>query len=171
MEFRVLTRDNVELVREWRNKCLEALRTPYFLTGEQQQQFYDDVICNRNVKARFWGIWMSGQFIGMTGLENIEWENSCAEISLIINPEHHGKGYGNQAVDMLLDKGFNYLGLETIYGECYDCNPSIEFWKKIIEKYSADTAILPNRKLWNGSYHDSLYFSFDVEEYLCRKLS
>ena len=65
----------------------------------------------------------------------------------------------------MLEKGFNELGLKTIYGECYGINPAIGFWMDIIQKYKAETATLPNRKLWNGDYHDSLYFSIDKEDY------
>jgi RimJ/RimL family protein N-acetyltransferase len=169
MEFRVLDREDLEMVRRWRNQCLEALRTPYALTEEQQQRFYDDVICNRNARARFWGVYADGEFIGMAGLENIEWENRCGEISIILDPNYHSKGYGKQAVEMLLIMGFNYLGLETIYGECYGCNPVRGFWENIIDKYGGDTARLPNRKFWKGELWDALYFSFDREEFVCLK--
>ena len=165
MEFKTLTRADCEQVRLWRNDCLYALRTPYGLTEEMQAKFYDDVVSNRNARARFWGIYVQDRFIGMCGLENIEWENSCAEISIILDPETQGKGYGGQAVDMLLDKGFNCMRLETIYGECYECNTAIEFWKGISKKYNAHIAYLPKRKLWNGEHYSSLYFSIDTEDY------
>lgn len=165
MEFKTLTRADCEQVRQWRNNCLYALRTPYGLTEEMQAKFYDDVICDRNARARFWGIWIEARFIGMAGLENIEWENGCAEISMIIDPDCHSKGYGIQATDMLLDKGFNQMRLETIYGECYECNPAVEFWKKVCSKYNASKTFLPNRKYWGGVLYDSLYFSIDCGVY------
>ena len=169
MEFRELTMADCEQVRRWRNQCLYALRTPFMLTQEMQEDFHKNTVCNRNARARFCGIWIkdkvSSTFIGMCGLENIEWENSCAEISIILNPEWPGRRYGSKVIAMLFEKGFNHLGLKTIYGECYEINPSIGFWKDIIEKYKADTARLPNRKLWNGNYYDSLYFSIDRSDY------
>jgi RimJ/RimL family protein N-acetyltransferase len=164
MVFKTLTKADCEQVRQWRNQCLFALRTPYGLTEEIQSRFYDDVICSRNSRARFWGIWIGEKFIGMTGLENIEWENSCAEISLILNPEYH-EGYGTKAVDMLLDKGFNYLNLQNIYGEVYEINPAVTFWQKIIRKYNAHIAYLPKRKYWDGIYYGSWYFSIDEEDF------
>jgi RimJ/RimL family protein N-acetyltransferase len=130
-----------------------------------QEDFYKNTICNRNARARFWGIYVQDRFIGMTGLENIEWENSCAEISIILDPEIQGRGYGGHAVDMLLNKGFDYMGLETIYGECYECNPAIDFWHKIANKYRGNKVYLPNRKYWKGEFHDSMYFSIDREDY------
>jgi RimJ/RimL family protein N-acetyltransferase len=141
-----------------------------------QAKFYDDVICNRNARARFWGIYdfveqeqiyadykpiSPFKLIGMTGLENIEWENRLGEISIILNPEQQRKGYGEQAVKMLLEKGFNYMNLENIYGESYLCNTATKFWLKMATRYRAKTRTLPNRKYWNGAYYNSLYFSFN----------
>jgi len=171
MEFEALNFDDLRVIRGWRNSCLYALRTPFLLTEEMQEDFYKQVICNRNSKARYWGVYETlkvnkyATFVGMVGLENIEWENGLAEISIIVNPNCKNKGYGKQAVDMLLDKGFNQMRLENIYGECYTCNPAIEFWKKIIKEYTADTVNLPNRKYYDGKYWDSLYFNIHKEEY------
>jgi len=100
--------------------------------------------------------------MGMGGITNIQWENKLGEISLIINPTLQGKGYGIEAVDMLLHEAFDNLGLKTVFGECYYCNEAVEFWLKIADKYKGSTAVLPNRKLWQGKFYDSLYFSIDA---------
>ena len=118
-------------------------------------------------------------FIGMGGITNIDWINRIGEISLIIDPERRSKfrgegrgedkGKGTEAVVLLLDQAFNYLNLQTVYGECYRCNPAWEFWQKVTEKYcgSAKTGYLdlPNRKYWQGEYYDSLYFSINKEDF------
>ena len=191
MKLKALTLPDVEQVRQWRNDCLQALRTPFLLTAEMQENFYRDIICNRNARARYWGIWEEIEttstecflgegeivhfgsekavklfkLIGMVGMENIEWENRLAEISIILNPEYQGKGYGEKAVDLLLDQGFNYLNLENIWGECYKCNPALSFWRKICGKYIGYTTILPKRKYWEGTYHDSLYFNINKSNF------
>lgn len=163
MKLTVLTKENCEQVRQWRNECLYALRTPYMLTQEQQERFYNDVVCCRDARARFWGVVVDAPhtefkkyeyncgtkldtpiiiqeevpntFIGMIGLENIEIENRRAEISIIINPEYQGKGHGEKAVELLLEQGFLYLNLENIWGECYMCNPAMGFWSIFADKY------------------------------------
>jgi len=155
-----------------------------------QTKFYSEAVCNRQMNARYWGIWIEREypkinvnksvtmqkegiekiFIGMCGLENISWENRNAEISIILNPECHGKGYGNQAVELLLEQGFNYLNLENIYAECYMCNPAVKFWEKIAQKYNAKCCYLPNRKYWNGVYYDSFYFNINKSDYKERNI-
>jgi RimJ/RimL family protein N-acetyltransferase len=175
LEFRTLKKSDMYDVLRWRATCPEALRTPFQLTEEQQEDFYKNVICNRNANARFWGIEIEDvmedgcdlyQLVGMIGLENIEWTNRLAEISIILDPNCRGKKYGQQAIDMLLDKGFNQMNLENIYGEVYLSNPAVSFWEKIIKQYNGTKSIMPNRKYWLGRYYDSIYFNFNKKDYL-----
>jgi RimJ/RimL family protein N-acetyltransferase len=169
MEFKELSLANMEEVRLWRNQQLHTLRTPYHLTQEMQAEFYKNVVCNRNSNSRWWGIYndnkTSPSFIGMCGLLNIEWENSLGEISIILKPISQGMKNGTAAVHMLLDRGFNQLNLKTIYGECYESNSAIKFWKKISNTYNAINVYMPNRKYWEGKYYHSLYFSIDKEDF------
>jgi predicted acetyltransferase len=172
MNFRTLKKDDMTYVLYWRSTCPQSLRTPFNLTEEQQLSFYDNVISNRNADAKFWAIEVDNKFVGMIGLENIQWTNRLAEISIILDPECHGNGYGQQAIQMLLDKGFNQLNLENIFGEAYLCNPAVSFWEKIIKQYNGTKAILPNRKYFNGRYYNAIYFNITKEEFNnCQKLS
>lgn len=164
MEFRVLNYQDCEQVRLWRNNSLVALRTPFPLAEEQQETFYRTVVCDRNARARYWGIWVDDKFIGMCGIENIEWENARAEISLIIDPEKQQKGYGEQALELLLTEGFFRVHLVYIWGECYYCNPAKMFWEKMITKYDAETVIIPATKYWEGAQYPSLHFTFESEK-------
>jgi len=159
MEFRVLSYEDCDQVRQWRNKSLFALRTQYMLTEQQQAEFYSSTVCNRNANARYWGIWADNRFIGMCGIENIEWENSRCEISIIIGQEYQKSGYGMQAVKMLLTQGFNYLGLNSIWGVCYMSNPAYQFWMQVTEKYKGHEAKLTDMKYWDGVYWDGYHFT------------
>ncbi len=158
MELKAPTRQDVERVRRWRNTALETLRTPYLLTEEMQANFYES-LNNRNSPHRYWSIYDGIELIGFIGLTNIEWENGLAEISLILDCKRRGKGYGSRAVAMILDTGFGNMGLKTIYGECYECNPAVEFWKKVTENHGGYCVMIPRRKLWQGQLFDALHFS------------
>lgn len=180
MKLQVLSKSDCEQVRLWRNESLVALRTPYMLTQEQQEEFYIYTVSERNVKARFWGVSITitlddgsyDKLIGMVGLENIEWENRRAEISIIINPAYQGAGYGEQAVDLLLEQGFMYLNLANIWAICYECNPAVRFWDSIMDKYDLgrESINIPNMKYWNGKYYNGAFFNITKEDWLkCRK--
>lgn len=183
-----LNMQQCEVVRQWRNKLEGVLRTPFFLTDKMQQDFYNNVVSNRNSNNRFFGVYVSesldsslaintktmqarrvNEFIGMVGLINIEWENGLAEISMIINPQLHNKGIGSKAFGLLLAKGFSEMNLSNIYGEVYECNSAVNFWVKQIKKYKTYTTKLPCRKYFNGKYYDSLYFNFKHNDWRLNK--
>jgi len=185
MQLLALTKDDCEKVRIWRNSCIYALRTPFLLTEEMQKDFYNNVISSRNAKARFWGVWdthpkptknpaldidkvcaIGDYFLGMVGLENIEYENRRAEISIMLNPDYRGQGYGSKAVVLLLEQGFMYMNLENIWGEVYTCNPNgMVFWERIVKKYNGSYALLEKTKYYNGKYWNSLWFNITKEGY------
>ena len=174
MKLSAPTLEQCQQVRLWRNDCLETLRTPYPLTEEMQADFFKNVINNRNSPHRYWSIIEGvGEFadvehrlIGMGGLTGIQWENRIAEISLIINPALQNKGYGKLVVALLLDEGFNRMGLQTIFGECYGAAEGrFQFWETVVERYKGYATRLPNRQFWDGQFWDSMYFSIDTEEF------
>jgi len=170
MKLRVPTHADIQQARIWRNNCLESLRTSYPLTYEQQEDFYNKVVCDRKANSRYWSIYQEekyvpGVLIGFGGIINIEWENSHGEISLIMRPEYRGQGLGEEAVNLLLDQGFNHLGLKTIWGECYACSTAHNFWAYLSEKNHWFTSILINRKFWKGKFYNSVYFGVTDVQY------
>lgn len=180
MHLGALTLDQCQQVSIWRNKELAPYRTPYMLTDKMQKDFYDSVVSDRKSNHRFWSLietmksdkssstwgkitYEYIKFIGLGGLVDISLENRAAEISLVIDPELRGEGYGEKAVDMILDKAFNYMNLDHVYGECYNCSPSLNFWLKICEKKGVTLYKLPVRKYYNNDYYGSIYFNFTRE--------
>ena len=160
MQLTCLTKADCELIRIWRNKDISVYRTAYLITEDMQADFYKDVISNRKSDCRFWAVLDDQVFIGMVGLVNISLENRNAEISIVIDPELRQSGKGKEALELLLDKGFNEVNLDTIYGECYYNNPGIRFWENMIKKFHGIFTELKARKYSLGMYHDSLYFTF-----------
>ena len=176
MRLETLTLKDCQTVRVWRNESLETLRTARRLSVEEQCRFYQEVVSNPHSPHRYWAIYTDvpdlpgvldgARFLGMGGLTYIQVENRLAEISLILDPEVRGMGLGEQAVDLLLAEGFDRMGLKTIFGECYECNPDgVVFWNKVRDKYSGFSTWLPCRKFWAGEFHSSLYFSIDANSW------
>lgn len=164
IELRPLTLENVLTVLPWRREYRETLRTPYMLTEEMQADYYKNVICNRESRTRYWGVWAGDAFVGYGGLENISWENGNAEISLLIGPEYQRKGYGKEAVRAFLAEAFGHMRLHAVFGECYKCGPW-RFWAKLGNVDPLDEAdmlgrCLPARKYHDGQFWDSYYFTF-----------
>lgn len=160
IKLRPIEKSDLRLIIEERNKVLETLRTPYMLNMEMQEDYFNKTICNRDSKTRYYIFENRGESLGYGGIENIEWENRRGEISLIIWERLRGKNWGIVCANQILKIAFDFLNLESIYGECYYCG-AVDFWKKFLSKIdnmhvSFD---LPFKKYFNGTYYDSFYFT------------
>ena len=91
--------------------------------------------------------------IGYGGLDKICNINKTAELSLLINPERHGEGFGKQAVRCLLTYAFEFMELNCVFIEVYRTTDAWIFWEKCGFIQEGD---LKARKFWNGAYYDSV---------------
>lgn len=167
ISLEVLSRENLQEVRRWRQHIPATLRTTFPQTMEMQHKFYDDVICNSASPHRYWGVWAHTNwgFVGMVGLTYIDWVNGSAEISLITSPGHPRQGYGRNAVRAVLAEAFHAMRLSTVYGEVYLCNPAVAFWQKMVDQHKGLSTYLPRRKFWEGRLWDSYYFAIRRETF------
>jgi RimJ/RimL family protein N-acetyltransferase len=174
--FKPISKDNLQLILDERHKVSETLRTNKMLTMDEQLAWYEKEIANRDSRTRYWEMWdgeyvdncIGWNFIGYGGIENIQWENSTGEISLLIFEKYRGKGLGRACVKTILDQAFNSLNLHSVYGECYKCG-NWQFWEKVLHLSNmlndlnavVETFDLPNRKYWDGKYYGSYYFNVE----------
>ena len=64
------------------------------------------------------------RLIGNSGIFNLEWTNRCAELGIFIGDKSlWNKGYGTEAVELILKHGFETLNLNRIYLRVYSTNP------------------------------------------------
>lgn len=69
------------------------------------------------------GIFKDETLLGSIGLQEIDWKNrSCSIGSSISKLADRSKGYGQEAVDLLLEYAFNNLGLERITANTLEHN-------------------------------------------------
>lgn len=69
--------------------------------------------------------------LGVCGLTSIDFINRRAEFSLYIVPEYWGHGHGRDGLKLLLDFGFNTLGLNRIWGETFDGNGAVKTFEAL----------------------------------------
>lgn len=72
-----------------------------------------------------------GSALGICGLTDIDYRIRRAEFSLYIVPAKQRRGYGEMALRMLLEKGFNSYNLNMIWGETFDRNPAVITFEKL----------------------------------------
>ncbi len=135
-------------VRLWRNApdVLPMLRTRAPLTEAQQTAFYYNTICDPESQHRYYAIETKlhinrTKFVGMGGLTYLHREPGQGEISLILGPEFRGYGFGDAAVDALIEEAWR-IGLTSVIGEVYEENPARRFWWRMLEKH------VPTSRSW-----------------------
>jgi RimJ/RimL family protein N-acetyltransferase len=115
---------------------------------------------------RFFIVLMDGDvLIGQISLHDIDHLNRHAFLGIMIGEtEHHGKGYGTEAVRLILDYGFNTLNLHNIMLSAHEDNyAGIACYKKVGFKESG------RRREWlfkNGKYIDVLYMDILAHEFM-----
>ena len=95
----------------------------------------------------------NNQLIGSIGFPKFNLIDGTAEIGLLIGPkDQKGKGYGPEAMELLINYGFNTLNLMNIELGVYAFNDrGIKAYKKIgFKEYGRRT----KAKFSDGQYHD-----------------
>jgi len=103
------------------------------------------------------------KLIGEIGFRTIKWFNRKAEISLFIIPEYQGKGYGKQALLMLMKFAFKKMNLYRLEAEVIDYNDRA---KSLFEKLGfVLEGRLRDAKYNEGKYYDVLRYGILKHEY------
>ncbi|MHA1684773.1 MAG: GNAT family N-acetyltransferase [Candidatus Heimdallarchaeaceae archaeon] len=103
-------------------------------------------------------------FLGTCGLHNISWVDRTAVLGIAIhNPRNLNKGYGTEAMRMLLRIGFDYLNLHRIELEVLEHNPrAIHVYKKVGFK---EVGRRRQVRYLEGKYFDSIIMDILKEEF------
>lgn len=69
-----------------------------------------------------YAIELDGAFIGMMGLMNIDPDRSEAEVGYWLGKPYRGRGYASEALDLLIGRAFEGLGLSWLYAKAVSSN-------------------------------------------------
>jgi UDP-4-amino-4,6-dideoxy-N-acetyl-beta-L-altrosamine N-acetyltransferase len=143
-------------LQSWRNnpELRQFFREYRDLSMENQKQWFQKI---QNDKTQtVFSIVIKGQnrLIGCCGLHNISWTNRVGEFGIYIDTakDVRGFGYGFDALNTLLNYGFNELNLNRIWGEVYSNNAAIKLYEKMGFQYEG---LLRQTYFYDGQYFDS----------------
>ena len=107
----------------------------------------------------------TNDFLGIARLEDIMLPHNRAEVGIsIYDPEKRGKGYGTNAMLVLLGVGFNILGLHSIYLDTMEDNEwSIHVYEKIGFKH---VGVLRETEFIDGKRKGLLIMDILREEFM-----
>jgi diamine N-acetyltransferase len=129
--FGPIRREHLPLYVRWMNDFEVTRGTSGMrpMTAEQEQEWYETA--SKTKEAVHFGIYELGpeesetylRPVGVTSLFDIDYRNGNAEFGLLIGEKSTwGKGYGTEATTMMLDYGFNVLGLHSIMLRVFSFN-------------------------------------------------
>lgn len=134
-------------------------------SDEKAEEWFDEIQKlqgNQNIRL---GIFLKdGSVIGDIALQDIDRINRHCSVGLgIAKIENRGKGYGRQALALLLHYGFYYLGMERITANTLDINAGA---RKLLENCGFLQEGRERKAVYmNARMHDRLNYAILKEEY------
>jgi len=105
----------------------------------------------------------SGVVIGDVSLWRTSREHAQGEIGFVLHPDHHGRGFGTEAMGELLRIGFEEVGLHRIVGRCDARNgASAGLMRRLSMRLEAH---LRENELIKGEWCDELIFAMLAVEW------
>jgi RimJ/RimL family protein N-acetyltransferase len=104
------------------------------------------------------------RYLGSTDLHNISWVNRNAEAGIVIGEKSSwGKGYGTDAMRVLLRYAFDKLNLNRVSLRVFDYNPrAIASYERCGFKREG---VLRQDKFLGGKYHDTIAMGILAHEF------
>ena len=104
------------------------------------------------------------KIIGTTGLKEFNWINRSASLGIFIGEaEYRSKGYGTEALNILLEYAFRYLNLHSIRLTLLDVNERAH--KCYLKCGFKDTGCDRDEIFLNGKYHNKLHMDILESEF------
>lgn len=157
--------EDAELFTEWLNdfEITDYIgRSSILTTIEGEREYLEN---NSKLEATFVIVTLEeNKMIGTVSLENIDHINKTATLGIFIgDKEYINKGYGTEAVNLILDYGFNYLNLNNIKLDVIEFNErALKCYKKCnFKEYGRRRKC----KFINGKFYDSISMDILAEEF------
>jgi len=98
----------------------------------------------------------TNRFIGTLSLNGVDWLSKSSGVGIAIhNPNDWNKGYGSEALELLIDFAWNHLNLRRLELSVFDFNPRA---KHVYEKLGFNEWGTAHRKYFiDGEYRDTHY--------------
>lgn len=175
VRFRGVERADIPQFVQWLNdpEVLEGILIHYPLSQADEEGWFDRML-TRPADERVMAIEVketapdgggeTWKFIGSCAFDYIDWHARAAEFGIIIGEKSYwDRGFGSQAVRLLVQHGFDTLNLNRIYLHVFETNP------RAIRAYEKAGFTLEVRErqaeFKHGKYIDVLLMSILREEF------
>ena len=171
VRLRRLELEDADAILEYWNQyeLRQYLPTPLPTSSDDMLQYIKSVNEAFSKRSKFtFGVETKEEdaLIGIIDLGNISWLSRNGEISIfaLFHPDYRGKGYGKEAMVVLLDVAFSVLNLHTVYLWVASFNErAIGFYERVGFKTQGKLRELAFR---DGQHHDVIIMDILKSEFL-----
>ena len=138
-------------------------------SAEKADEWFDEIQKLQGKENVRLGIFLNdGTIIGDVALQGIDEVNRSCTIGMgIAKIENRNKGYGLEAIRLMLDHGFKNMGLERITGNTLEINKASI---KVMEKAGFTLEGCECKAVYfGGKKYDRLNYALLVEEYVTER--
>ena len=157
--------EDVEKFTEWLNDFETTDytgRSGILTTLDGERKYLEE---NSNPEATFVIVTLEdNKIIGTVSLEDINWINRTATLGIFIGDiEFRSKGYGTEAIRLILEYGFKYMNLYNIKLDLMEFNErALKCYEKCgFKEYGRRRKC----KFVNGKYYDSISMDILADEF------
>jgi len=153
VEIRQIEKFDLKQLQVWRNSdnVMPYCRQYKQLTMQDMERWYE------NLNDELFVIGYNATNIGVGGFVRIDERNRKAELSFYVGEDkYRTQEIVSEALLLLMEYAIKTLGMHKIYFPCYQNNPYIPLYEKILKwEYTAK-----KEYYWNGKFWDRLILTF-----------
>lgn len=142
--------------------------TPYPMTLHEEEKWLESITTASDTYKFAIETIEKNEFIGGCSINSVDWKNSVATIGIFIGcKEYRGRGYGTDAMRVLMDFIFMQMNINKIRLIVYSFNDAaIKCYEKCNFKIEG---VLRQEIYKDGEYHDKISMGLLKGEYLSSK--
>lgn len=166
--LRAYKKEDIDLTCQYINdseiKKLLMPGIPYPITLEEEYKWYDKQTAFGDLYNFAIETIDDKKYIGGCGINNVDWKNSIVTVGIFIgNKDYWNKGYGTDAMKILIKFAFEQMNINKVKLNVYSFNErAIKSYEKCgFKKEGA----LRQEIFRDGKYHDEYIMSILKEEY------
>jgi RimJ/RimL family protein N-acetyltransferase len=159
VRLRAYTKDDLSMARSFLNdsevSIMMRVGIPFPMRPEDEEKWYNSLDANGDKNYGFAiESKKEGQYLGGCGVHGIDSKNHVATVGIFLGREHIGKGYGTDAMQVLVDFCFNEINLNKVKLFVFAFNKrGLKCYQKVGFKIEGK---LRQEIFRQGKYHDML---------------
>lgn len=138
---------------------------PYPLTLQEEEKWFESITAISDTYKFAIETLSNNQFIGGCNISGVDWKNGVVTVGIFIGSRNHmGKGYGTDAIEILIKFIFMQMNINKVRLTVYSYNESaLKCYKKCGFKVEG---ILRQEIFKDGKHYDKISMGLLREEYL-----